>query len=247
MYYKIVCKNLKSIFGSEKYPITYVQYKIKDWAYPHDSRAPLCVFSNIDHAKAFANEYLAEKGHHDYKIYECIIEPSDIQWNKCLSKISIGFCLKENVLANHPWNISWPIGTVLANKVMLIQEAEKPDNQIYYKVVCNLNSITQGEYLAVKYKINDWTIPKEKIAPLMVFDSEENAIEFIRYQYYRNFDFKIYKCHIIKSHQQWGNIAPRNVKLALKKKKQKKSIKKYCYSLPRGTIFADAVKLINEL
>lgn len=240
MYYKIVDLNLQSIYGNSFYPITSIQYKLKDWTYPKDERAPLCVFKWLEDAKRFIKENKLEK----YKIYECAIKLSNRTWGRTLTKQAIYHRLQQNFLKGSEL---WPVGTFLADKVMLLKDVNRLDGPIYYKIVDNnLTSINHYCHLYIQYNIDEWAVPKDKLAPLMVFDNYKNASDFKNNVLYGRNDLRIYKCHIIKSRRKWCAIPSSQIDKALEYKKNKKSIKSFCKP-PIGTIFADAVKLIERV
>ena len=151
-------------------------------------------------------------------------------------------------------SIEWPFGTILADEVTLIKEVTETDEKpkIYYKVIGeNLisYSIESRELnLDIKYKINEWVLPKREYAPLMTFPDFRSA------QYFR-LRFApatiIYKCEIIKSKRKWGYIGKKYLESLNKIDRCKKNKKKLdrdilTNDLPTNTVFADAVKLLEK-
>ena len=253
MFYKIVDSEYRS-FNSSLYrdSVSCIQYKKMKWAKPKHECAPLYVFDSLDSANDFIDHIsigliLPIKA--NYRIFECIIEKSNIKWGFCSSptKIESNIDLYYNDYFNYNSDISkWPKGTVFANKVMLIKNIKNKPKKLYYKVVDhNLESVS-GESrklnLCVKYKTGEWTIPDNPIAPLMVFDNLEDATDFCYNP--RRGGCQVYSCDIIKSRRKWGYLYSKDWDNYIKAKLHKKKFN-FIDDLPEGTIFADAVKLIK--
>jgi len=129
---------------------------------------------------------------------------------------------------------------------------------MYYKVVeYNMESAFVGSHLfkladkklSVHYKINDWTIPNFPGSKLMVFSDIEYAKNF---KYILGWGNHIYTCEV-KNPNKKGMFLRADLNLpriffktlALKNKK-----KKFSHLLRdpiEGTIFCDAVKLIERI
>lgn len=115
---------------------------------------------------------------------------------------------------------------------------------IGYKVVnqSRKSAIISRSDFAVEYKFNEWVYPKFKEAPLMVFSTYAEA------EYFRNREhwkpLIIYKCEYKKSKRKWGWCLD-NISDVVTLKIYKKKVSHLFQDLPAGTIFADAVKLIE--
>jgi hypothetical protein len=126
----------------------------------------------------------------------------------------------------------------------------------YYKVVSReLKSfiINDNDYegIVVQYKLNKFVKPNIADTKLMIFNSLANAIEFSRL--HSNFlrIGKIYKVEALNV-SYYGiclsfNNFIKTLKTIVKLKKGKKGYLKYNISIPRGTLFADQVKLLKEI
>lgn len=128
---------------------------------------------------------------------------------------------------------------------------------MYYKVVnSNLSSafISSGMVLnsihfTVLYKINEWVEPTIKGSKLMVFDSLEEAENFLNIFGWGDV---IYKCEAKNPNKTGlfikGNMYIYNDLLKILDLKRKK--KKFSHLLDEpipGTIFCDAVKLVEKV
>lgn len=117
-------------------------------------------------------------------------------------------------------------------------------SKIGYKVVKTngKSAIISRDDFAVEYKFKEWAYPKFKEAPLMVFETLADAEDFRngeRWNY-----LIIYKCEYKKSKKKWGWCLD-NIADVVNLKIYKKKVSHLFESLPPGTIFADAVKLIK--
>ena len=243
MYYKVTTPDLKSIN-----PILpkdeLIQYKLRSKVYPKYSFAPLCVFNDLSLAENFV-----KTNNFPSRIFECAIKKSDKQWGRAKF-----IDIHRIFLPDFDYtSITWPVGTVLADEVALIKEVTETDKKpkIYYKVIGeNLvsYSIESRELnLDIKYKIDEWVLPKREYAPLMTFPDFRSAQQFqLRFAQAAS----IYKCEIIKSKRKWGYIGQKYLESLNKIDRCKKNKKKLdrdilTNDLPYNTIFADAVKLIE--
>jgi hypothetical protein len=101
--------------------------------------------------------------------------------------------------------------------------------------------------LILKYEINKWTVPKIKGSKLFVFDSYDNALDFRICL----FDSIIYSC-VVRNPCNSGpfhtrvscDIIPMMWKNFAQKKKYTHLA---CGSPPTGTVWVDAVKLIEKV
>lgn len=245
MYYKITTQNLQSI-NEYLHSDDIIQYKLRTTSRPKHEYAPLCVFDNLPDALTFKEKGLFTS----HKIFECIIKHSKKDWYRRDLYDCYDFSTTKGKLINiYPW----PKGTVLADEVTLIKEVTDKKPKIYYKVVNSFLRSCCNESrwlnLDVIYKIDEWVLPKNKYAPLMVFSNLDAAINFGSFIIGSVF---IFKCEIIKSKQEWGYISQSsiiNLEAVLKAKKSKKRINKQLFrnQLPQDTIFADAVKLVERV
>lgn len=249
MYYKLVNNSLCSITGHSSYPDTYIQYKRMEWVKPKYEVAPLCVFSSLEAVHKF-KDYFGWAG----KIFECSILKSHRTWQNMCQEQEITALMKgEPLVSQYPY-MDWPAGTILADQVMLIKGPTEKKSKIYYKVLKNNNSAS-GESLlyglSVNYKIDEWTVPKLPEAPLMVFEDKEVAIPFCKILQKHNSlqEYTIHRCEIIKSRKKWGYIHDSDLFDAILELKRQKKKVTHLYSpeaLPKGTVLADAVKLLGK-
>jgi hypothetical protein len=128
---------------------------------------------------------------------------------------------------------------------------------MYYKVVnSDFSSAYVGsdyayscEKLKVYYKIDDWVEPKIKGSKLMVFDSLENAQYFMDHC---GWGVYIYKCEV-KNPSKKGVFVKANYRLAerlfriIDLKNKKKKFTDLLDEPIKGTIFCDAVKLVEKV
>lgn len=121
----------------------------------------------------------------------------------------------------------------------------------YYKVVnqnlqsCMSKSRELG--LDVQYGIGRWTYPDAKFAPLMVFSSFSDSVNFIKCN--GRDSLKLFTCEIKKSKKNWGWVYNDDFCLVRTLIQHKKRASDYIFysELPAGTIFADKVKLLEEI
>lgn len=128
---------------------------------------------------------------------------------------------------------------------------------MYYKVVNDnmssayIGSGCIGNYkeLIIYYKIDDWVKPRIKGSKLMVFDSLENAQYFMDHC---GWGYYIFKCEV-KNPSKKGvfvkadySLAERLLKIINLKNKKKKFTDLLDKPI-RGTIFCDAVKLVEKV
>lgn len=126
--------------------------------------------------------------------------------------------------------------------------------QIFYKVVQRntLASYNVGHNpyyiesgLSIRYSIGDWTYPKVKRTKLFVFKDLQAARNLVgRDKSY----YSIYSCEV-KNPKDYGPVNINNTEVLLEAIKNKKKYKHLINmkSVPDGTIFCDAVKLIEEI
>lgn len=95
-----------------------------------------------------------------------------------------------------------------------------------------------GKY-HVKYKVGEWVFPNNVNMPLMIFENHKDAKDFKNCE---SFSGWIYKCEYVKSKKKWGWCLG-YIDDVLNAKKQRKKI--YLRKLPKGTILADKVKLLE--
>lgn len=127
---------------------------------------------------------------------------------------------------------------------------------MYYKVVnidlssAYIGSISNGSKLQVYYKLNDWVEPHIKGSKLMVFDSLKSAEEFMTVY---GWGSRIYRCEVknpskkgifIKGNYQLVNQLLKVLSLRSKKKKFTNLLDTPAFE---GTIFCDAVKLVEKV
>lgn len=129
--------------------------------------------------------------------------------------------------------------------------------KIYYKVLTQeLKSVISRngpledrfitENLIIQYKINEWIKPKIKYTKLMVFDNLDDAKYFTR-----GTQLIIYECKIKNPSKNgpfaifYHNLAS-TVMQYIKIAKNKKKLPKTSTSIPPGTVFCSAVKLIGR-
>lgn len=119
-------------------------------------------------------------------------------------------------------------------------------SKIGYKVVDTIlkSAIMASSEYVVQYQLNEWVYPKVKEAPLMVFDNFYDAKKFCNCESFGH--LVIYKCEYQQSKKKWGCCLGR-VSEILRLKKQKKNISHRVGDPPRGTVFADAVKLTERV
>lgn len=119
-------------------------------------------------------------------------------------------------------------------------------SKIGYKVVDTVlaSAIIGSLEFCVNYKLNEWVFPKVKEAPLMVFDNFYDAKKFCTSETYGH--LSIYKCEYKQSKKMWGCCIGR-ISEVLRLKKQKKRVANLLSQAPDGTVFADAVKLIERM
>lgn len=105
--YKVVRKYMNNIYLSVSAPTIY-EYRVGEWRHKWEGLdyGPMCVFSNIDHAKEF-NEMIQFAG----IIFSCEFSPSnsDMVWTPMIKA-----CLRD-----------LPHGTILADAVKLIKQVEQ--------------------------------------------------------------------------------------------------------------------------
>lgn len=232
MYYKIVDKNLNSFYSSYLNSMS-IKYKKKEWVKPIQEYAPLCVFEDMISVR----DFLKNNKLSNYDIFECAIEKSDKKWNR-LVRLSA----------------DWPHGTILADRVMLIRNInDQEPTKTYFKItvpgLLSTSSESRRMKLDIKYELNSWVAPRETYAPLMIFDTFDAAKLFRDTGSFPEEKWEIYECHAIKSNKKWGYI-PDNERLekiikAIKNKQNRSSF--FEKSLPNGTVFADAVKLLERV
>lgn len=142
-------------------------------------------------------------------------------------------------------------------------------SKIYYKVVTHdLQSAIINPYLerhishykynatkdfCVQYKINEWVKPEKPGTKLMVFSNLDDAKEFALFQ---GIHLLIYKCSVrnptkhgfITDLDKLGYIYPTLIK-RIKQKKKITDLYQECEknSIPEGTVFCSAVKLLEEV
>lgn len=117
---------------------------------------------------------------------------------------------------------------------------------IGYKVVnrYSKSAIISRSDFAVEYKVGEWVYPKFKEAPLMVFRTLGEAEGFRDREHWHN--LIIWKCEYKKSKKEWGWCLD-DIANVVKLKIYKKKVSHLFDSLPSGTVFADAVKLIGRV
>jgi len=115
----------------------------------------------------------------------------------------------------------------------------------------------------LKYEINEWTYPTIKGSKLFVFDTIENAMEFLHTNMNLKYQFStfsifdrgtIWMCEVHNPSKN-GIVADslrnnwQTVIKAWKLRKYKKRFKHLVHLIrpPNGTLFVDAVKLIKEV
>ena len=245
MYYKITTQDMRSI--NLHLPQEFIiKYKIGDRIRSKKENAPLAVFDSLKEVEIFRLSNWDTSN----RIFECSIIKSQKKW-PC---VPIFYIKRHMHGENNIPEVGWPSGTVLADEVTLIKEITDKDKEpeIFYKVVdMDMCSINTELGLGVTYEKNEWILPKFKEAPLMVFNNYNNAHCFlnslitttIRY-------YKICKCEILKSKRKWIFCENDTVLSAVLKNKKHKKRGQPSYSpsfiFPPGTVFADAVKLIDD-
>ena len=129
----------------------------------------------------------------------------------------------------------------------------------YYKVVTGSLKSSQVKYwwtdyrekYLVQYKIGEWVEPKVEGSSLMVFSSLEDALRFVSSNVSNH---KIFECEI-EGAKKNGIFSGQFTKIdallseCKKLKKAKKGWTHLCNTtgIPKGTVFADRVKLIKEV
>ena len=247
MYYKIVDKNLNSFYSLYLNSMS-IKYKRKEWVKPIQEYAPLCVFEDMISVR----DFLKNNKLPNYDIFECAIEKSDKKWNRLVRLSEVEKYTDKNIMSF--WHADWPHGTVLADRVMLIRNINDPEpTKTYFKItvpgLLSTSSESRRMKLDIKYELNSWVAPKKTYAPLMIFDTFDDAKLFKSTSSFPEEKWEIYKCHAIKSNKKWGYVS-HNERLekiikAIKNKQNRSSF--FEKSLPNGTIFADAVKLLERV
>lgn len=128
-YYKVVNSDNVSIAA---HPDTCIEYILNEWVSPKLTGSKLLVFETLEHAKSYANIIID-------RIYRCIVtnptkpkfnrgsiwSTNTLYWeiiNKARKhKKNIQTALNNNSLRTY----EWPSGTVLCNKVKLIELINK--------------------------------------------------------------------------------------------------------------------------
>ena len=248
MYYKIVDENLNSLYSNLLGSIS-IKYKKKEWVKPNYEIAPICVFKNKESVENFL---IRNPNVKYYNIFECAIEKSDREWRRFVGLSEIQSYIDKS--RNDFWMGKWPHGTVLADRVMLIRSINSPEpTKTYFKITIpglySTSSESRRMKLDIKYELNSWVAPKETYAPLMIFDNFDSAKSFKDSSSFPEERWKIYKCHAIESKKKWGYISDdrrlEKIIKAIKNKRGKSSF--FDRMLPDGTIFADAVKLLERV
>ena len=120
----------------------------------------------------------------------------------------------------------------------------------YYKVVSHdLRSLIaknfkpiDGVNFDIQYKLNEWVRHDSLLVPLMVFDSADIAINFLRFHSTKG---KIFECSIVKSENQ-NFLLCEITDLTFNKRDCKyyfDMVFKNEYLPPRNSVFCSAVKL----
>lgn len=243
MYYKITTQDMRSI--NLHLPQEFIiKYKIGDRIRSKKENAPLAVFDSLKEVEIFRLSNWDKSN----RIFECSIIKSQKKW-PCVPI----FYIKRHMHGedNIP-DLAWPSGTVLADEVTLIKEITDKDKEpeIFYKIVdMNMRSINAGLGIGVTYEKNEWILPKFKEAPLMVFNNLGDA-RYFQYGLGISKESKIFKCEILKSKRKWiycEDYTDFTEVLKSKRYRKKPRLSGGRHILfPIGTVFADAVKLIDN-
>ncbi len=106
--YKLVRKELPNLFYSAFSDGYVTKYKLNEFTYPKKGNGPLAVFDTLDSAKNFLKE-INTKG---FILYKCKYTKSENNYLWFVEKsLREKFCRKD-----------LPIGTICADKVMLIEK-----------------------------------------------------------------------------------------------------------------------------
>jgi len=137
----------------------------------------------------------------------------------------------------------------------------------YYKI-CYLSGNTLMSYadgklynidknLPITYKLDQWNYPNFKDTKLMVFDSLENAQNWLSQDsVFPNRNNKIFECEVKNPTKRSiflrivfadYTCINKTLKMCITLKNKKKKYSQLCYQPPKGTVFVSALKLIKEV
>ncbi|MCB0448434.1 MAG: hypothetical protein KDD03_13185 [Gelidibacter sp.] len=103
--------------------------------------------------------------------------------------------------------------------------------------------LSEDRKFSITYVLNEWVKPKSKYAPLMVFADKTSVENFLTAN--NSGSGYVYKCEYVQSKRKWGwCFGYINQQISLRKNK-KRAVS--FGGLPRGTILADAVKLVEKV
>lgn len=241
MYYKVVREDLTSLSDYAEWFDAKVQYKIGRWMKPKHENAPLFVYSQKPDMSTMGR---------GSRLFECAVIESMREWYPVcnLKGFTRNIETSKAGLKTFAHHFAVPHSTVYADQVMLTKEIlpEEVKPKVYYKVLdCYMTSVSaesKAADLAVAYQRDFWITPKNPLFPLMVFNSYAEAKSFASYRH------NIYKCEIVPSKQKWGYVPSREIKRVKQLKMKKKKFLDQLnlgHSCPPGTVFADAVKIID--
>ena len=123
IYYKVVVVSDKKYNSFLRVAVGAIQYKINRWVYPPSIFAMnnygLCIFDTLVHAHTF----LAKYEYPNYiKVFTC---RTGAVWKPTVPCLAHYYILDGHIKPGGPSSpIEWPVGTLMADRVMLLKKCE---------------------------------------------------------------------------------------------------------------------------
>lgn len=249
-HYKVVSPDLTSIVAKNEGLC--IQYKVGEWIKPKVKHTDIMVFDSLEAADSF-------RAGQNKRIFECAVQNprkkgAFVDWwlirggngiphslnhliNLKKKKRSYKSLIREDI----------PNNTVFCSSIKLTKEVEEFESKIYYKVVsANLTSaidIAKDVRLEARYFPGYITYPKFDWAPLFVFSTLDDAKLFKERE--GNSSLRIFECKIGKSNIKWKYLSTNSLQRVIKDRDMANRV--LDYGVPKGTVFADWVRLTREV